>query len=145
MVYTFITSRLPLPDITFLSSGPSISSSKIKEYFNSYGSSLISNFRLVVKSGDGNIGSKTILNVLSINSGMIRDSRGLSVSKHGFVLASIKINLKSSSIMKSYPRISKEFVNLSGSSLKQVARIESVISVFICGTKCFRTSTSRSP
>ena len=73
----------------------------------------------------------TYLNELSISSGIIRDKRGLSVSKQGFVFASMRISLKSSSIMKSYPSISNEFRSRAGSSLKQVARIESIISFFI--------------
>ena len=51
--------------------------------------------------GDGNIGSKTILKVFSISSGIILARSGLSVSRHGFVLTSIKFNLKFSSNIKS--------------------------------------------
>ena len=75
---------------------------------------------------------------------MILASSGLSVSKHGFVFTSIRLNLNSSSSMKSYPNISNEFINLYGSNLKQVALIVSTINLFICGTRCLRTSMSSS-
>ena len=46
-----------------------------------------------------------------MSSGIILDNKGESVSKQGLVLTSIKLNLKSSSIIKSYPRISKVLFN----------------------------------
>lgn len=64
-------------------------------------------------SGHGKIGSSTILKVnliyytntyfidASKHSGIILESKGLSVSRHGFVFTSIRFNWKSSFIMKS--------------------------------------------
>ena len=51
-------------------------------------------FLFEFRVGEGNIGSRTILNVFSMSSGMILESSGLSVSRQGFVLHSININLK---------------------------------------------------
>lgn len=54
-------------------------------------------------NGGGNIGSITILNKFSTIVGMILFKSGQDNSKHGFVFASIKNNLKLSSIIKSRP------------------------------------------
>lgn len=56
---------------------------------------------LEIRSGDGNKGSSTILNVLSIKSGIILASKGDSDSKDGLVLTSINDSLNYSSSMKS--------------------------------------------
>lgn len=112
----------------------------MREYLISCGSSFINIFLFEFRFGDGNIGSRTILNVFSINSGIILESNGLSVSRQGLVLHSININLKFWSSMKSYPRISNEFNNLSGSIFMNEARKESYIKRFIWGTICSTTS-----
>ena len=61
---------------------------------------------LKFKSAGGNIGSIAILNALSSILGIILDKIGQVVSRQGFVLISIRLTPKSSSIMKSYPKIS---------------------------------------
>ena len=68
-----------------------------------------------------------------MSSGIILESKGLSVSKHGLVFTSIRLSLKFSSNIKSYPNISKEFNRRFESSLKHVARIVSSISFLIYG------------
>lgn len=72
-----------------------------------------------------------------MSSGIILDRRGLSVSKHGFVFTSIKLSLKFSSSIKSYPNISNELRRRLESNLKQVALIVSRMSLLIYGIICY--------
>ena len=58
-----------------------------------------------------------------MSSGIILESKGLSVSKQGLVLISISQVLKFSSIMKTKPKISKLFSRLFGSILPYTALI----------------------
>ena len=53
------------------------------------------------ENGGWNKGSIVSLKVLSTTSGMILESNGQEISKHGLVLASMRYTLKFSSIMKS--------------------------------------------
>ena len=80
-------------------------------------------------------GSIAILKLLSRSSGIIRASNGLQISRHGLVLASIKNTLKFSSIMKSYPKISKQLEMRLGSIFEPTALNESVTSRSIWGKR----------
>ena len=76
-------------------------------------------------------GSIAILKLLSSSSGIIRASNGLQISRQGLVLASIRNTLKFSSIMKSYPKISKQLDMRLGSIFDPTALNESVTSLSI--------------
>ena len=72
---------------------------------------------------------------------MILASSGLQISKLGFVLASMRNTLKFSSIMKSYPKISKQLATRCGSILEPTALKESVTRRSICGNRSLMKHT----
>ena len=76
-------------------------------------------------------------NVLSIILEIKQERSGQGTAKHGFVLHSIKRTLKFSSIMKSYPKSSKECYLQFLSILNATDQIVSVIISQICGMMCF--------
>ena len=82
----------------------------------------------------------TYLRAFSTIVGISLAKYGLESSKHGLVLTSIIHGFMSSSIIKSYPKISQEYCFLSGSILRDTALIESLTYSFILGTTSFTKS-----
>jgi hypothetical protein len=81
--------------------------------------------------GGGNNGSKPIRKAFYTIPGMMRPNNGHDSSKHGLVLISMSHGWKSSSIIKSMPKISKLCYRLSLSIDKNDAFIASVAIFYI--------------
>lgn len=85
--------------------------------------------------------NKTYLIEFSTIAGINLARYGDESSKHGFVLTSISHGFRSSSNIKSYPKISKENCFLTGSIFLDTALIVSCTSFLNCGWTVFIKST----
>jgi hypothetical protein len=103
--------------------------SKTSSIFKSFTASVPDHYLLL--GGYWKTGSIAILNTESNIDGIILASRGQQTSKLGFVLTSINFIFISSSIMKSYPKISKVLVLLDGSIFFSAALKVSLTSALI--------------
>ena len=116
--------------------GPSFgsASSKHSVYLFSGQASPMKAFLELKCSGGKKTPSRPILNEFSSIVGMSLASRGHASSRQGLVFTSIRYGLNSSHIMKSRPKISRQFRRLFGSSFPWQALKTSVVNLFIYGT-----------